>query len=286
MGGLGNQMFCYAAGRAVALRNGVESKLDTRGYPDSDQRIFELQRYQIAATAANDSELKRCDRRSLHKPVNRAIKKLQFWRSYGQTWNFRQRGFAFDPEFLKIGPDAYVEGLFQSEKFFSGYESVIRDELRLKEPLDAANSAMAGQMRSCESVSLHVRRTDYITNPNYAQVLACCDLSYYEKAIQLVLERTVSPAFFIFSDDLDWCRTHLNLNQPHVFVDLNGSEAPWFDLHLMSECKHHVVANSTFSWWGAWLAESEEQMVIAPRRWFSSGKFEDVDIIPERWQRI
>jgi hypothetical protein len=286
LGGLGNQMFCYAAGRAVALRNGVELKLDIRSYPDCDQRIFELHRYQIAATVATETELLAADRRSLHKPVNRALKKLRFWQSYGQTPHFRQRGFAYDPEIHKVGPSAYLEGLFQCEQFFQGADDTLRKEFTPKESLDSANAEMAARILSGNSVSLHVRRTDYVNDPKYRHLVSPCSLEYYQAAIELMQNRLKDFQVFVFSDEPEWCQKNLRIEAPCTIVNLNGTDKPWLDMHLMSKCRHHVLANSTYSWWGAWLANNDDQLVVAPKKWFASDIHDDSHIVPERWIKL
>lgn len=288
MGGLGNQMFCYAAGRAVAERNKVALKLDTRGYPDLDGRTFELWRFDITAVPASPRELARCDRRSHNRKINRALHKLRFWRSYGQSGHFRQRGYAFDEEFMKVGGDAYLEGLFQSEKFFVSAAETLRREFQVQdEHLDTLTRAMAARMKSCESVSLHVRRSDYVNHPRYRHVVAPCSLEYYQKALGIIRERVTDPHVFVFSDEPEWCRANLPLDGRFTVIDANPPEKPWLDLHLMTSCRHHVLANSSFSWWGAWLAESKDQIVVAPAQWLlPDSALDDRDIVPERWIRI
>jgi hypothetical protein len=285
MGGLGNQMFCYAAGRAAALRNGVELKLNISGYPDADGRSYELWRYGIQAGTASHFEIEGFRKHDAKRPWNRLIRNTCFWRTYGQTRHFRQRGYAFDPEFVKIGNHAKIDGLFQSELFFQSAASEIRRELRLKdEHLDEANHNMAERMRSCESVSLHVRRTDYVQHPQYSRIVEPCSMDYYHKALKLIDHQVVKPSVFVFSDEPEWCRANLPLPNTSTIVDLNGPDKPCLDMHLMSSCKHHIVANSSFSWWGAWLAQSECQIVIAPSPWLrpDSG-LDDRDIVPKRW---
>jgi hypothetical protein len=287
LGGLGNQMFCYAAGRATALRNEVELKLDVTGYPDNDGRVFELDRFDIQKQIASDDELANFRKHDATLPWNKIVRKA-LCRSYGQTKNFRQRGFAFDPEFLKIGPHCRLDGLFQSELFFQHTTREIRRDFQLREEhIDQANRLHAGQMRSSESVSLHVRRTDYVQHAHYSKIVEPCSVAYYQQALAIIQQRLQNPHVFVFSDDPDWCRAHLDLPASATVIDHNGPDKPWLDMHLMSSCKHHIIANSTFSWWGAWLAEWDGQIVIAPKQWYRNDSNLDYkDIVPTRWIRI
>jgi hypothetical protein len=287
-GGLGNQMFCYAAGRAVAQHHGVDFKLDVRGYPDQDGRHFELGRMTIRAETAGPDELARFERHHPRHMLNRMARKLRFWRSYGQTLYFQQRGYAFDPEFRKVGAEAYLEGLFQSEKFFESAADTLRGEFVVRgEYLDERNLELAGRMKSCTSVSMHVRRGDYVDSPRYRHVVSPCSVAYYREALEWVRSRVVKPEVFVFSDEPDWCRNHLPLGANTTVVSINGPDQPWLDMHLMASCKHHIVANSSFSWWGAWLGRSEEQIVIAPARWLNpDSPLDGRDIVPDHWIRL
>jgi hypothetical protein len=142
-------------------------------------------------------------------------------------------------------------------------------------------------MEAVESVSLHVRRGDYVSNARANAVHGTCSLAYYRQAIALVRERVIAPRFFIFSDDISWARAHLSFDDaPATFVDWNGPEAPQEDLRLMARCRHHVIANSSLSWWGAWLSTTPGQIVVSPRDWFSTNNDRARDVVPERWIRI
>jgi Glycosyl transferase family 11 len=287
MGGLGNQLFCYAAGYAVSRRRQVPFKLDITHYLENAERSFDLDKFNISAEIATPGDLARCARYSRDKLGNKVLAKLAFWRSYGQTRHFRQRGFAYDEEVLKLGDFAYMQGHFQSEKFFSDVAADIRKEFTLKDPLPPDNQEIARKIQNCESVCLHVRRTDYVNDPRYKDMVAACEIGYYSNAFAR-LRSIVGATFklFVFSDEPDWCRQNLRLDGEMEFVSLNGPDKPWLDLYLMSCCRHHIIANSTFSWWGAWLARPDGQIVIAPQRWLVSKTMDYRDVVPERWIKM
>ena len=145
---------------------------------------------------------------------------------------------------------------------------------------------LMAKIESCHSVSLHVRRGDYASDPVFLAMHGLCPLDYYERAVKHVSERVSDPVFFLFSDDPDWVRANLNVHGTVEVVDQNGPDAGSEDLRLMSRCRHHIVANSTFSWWGAWLNGGAPKIVVAPQRWFADESMNAVDLIPEAWVKL
>jgi hypothetical protein len=144
-------------------------------------------------------------------------------------------------------------------------------------------------MSNCESVSVHVRRGDYVTDPAANRVHGTCGSEYYERAAELLCEQVTSPRFFVFSDDPEAARRELRMPGPAEFIDGNVGQRDWEDLRLMTSCRHHIIANSTFSWWGAWLAHHDEQVVAAPHAWFRPGAKPGHcvrDLIPQSWMLV
>ena len=150
----------------------------------------------------------------------------------------------------------------------------------------AANQAASLAIRACESVSVHIRRGDYLSNPAFYRFHGVCAVEYYEAAVGHLAGAVENPCFFLFSDDLDWARRNLRLDYPVTYVDHNGEDKDYEDLRLMSQCKHHIIANSSFSWWAAWLCANPGKIVIAPRKWFNDPNIDTADIIPASWRRI
>jgi hypothetical protein len=145
---------------------------------------------------------------------------------------------------------------------------------------------MAARIAGCNAVSLHVRRGDYVSNPDSSRVHALCGMDYHQTAVRRIAEVSPQPHLFVFSDDPEWAARNLHLDHPMTIVTGNDTRHDYEDLHLMSLCKHHVVANSSFSWWGAWLNGNADKIVIAPARWFASGKFDTRDLFPSSWTTI
>lgn len=141
-------------------------------------------------------------------------------------------------------------------------------------------------IKSCNAVSLHIRRGDYISNATTNTIHGTCNLDYYKRAVEYIKKNSVSPIFFIFSDDIDWVKDNLHLNEKHYYIDWNNADTNYEDMRLMSLCKHNVIANSSFSWWGAWLNNNPKKIVIAPQKWFNDSKLNTFDVIPEKRIKI
>ncbi|MDO5756250.1 MAG: alpha-1,2-fucosyltransferase [Rhodobacterales bacterium] len=279
-GGLGNQMFQYAAGRALAARHGAELGLDLRVYDDRPQFQYGLGHFSISARILTEPEL----------PPSRTTAKLRYmmWRA-GLTGPrlLSQRSDGFDDRFLRMGNNSCLRGYWQSERFFEDVKPIIAQEFRILTPPSRANIDMADRIRAVNAVSLHIRRGDYVSNPSANAVHGLCDMGYYARALDLIAERTPTAIeVFVFSDDPDWARDNLHTAVPRVIVDLNDSDHQYEDLRLMSLCSHNIIANSSFSWWGAWLNPSTQKTVIAPRQWFRQPSKHNPDICPPEWNRI
>jgi hypothetical protein len=271
MGGLGNQMFQYAAARATSLRTGAELKLDLTWFDDegrhvSPRREYALGPFDLSLDIASPEELERTLRRR----------------------GFRRRprilvdpDLRFEPRVL-TADDVRLIGYWQSERYFVDKSAEIRRDFQLPTP----TSELASAITRAGSVSLHVRRGDYASDPKVESELGVLPAEYYEQAVAHLTETLAEPEFFVFSNDPDWCAANLRIDAPHTFVRHEPGARAHDDLLLMSLCRHHVVANSSFSWWGAWLGETPSTIVIAPRRWFLTSRFDTGDLVPERWLRI
>jgi hypothetical protein len=199
----------------------------------------------------------------------------------------RERAFTFQPKVLGQRPPAYLDGYWQSEKYFGDVADVIRKDFTVKRAPSAANAAWLDRIGATVSVSIHVRRGDYVTNADANKFHGTCGIDYYQRAVQMLSSRLGGrPEFFVFSDDPAWVRANLDLgSHPHHYVTNNDAQTNYEDLRLMSSCRHHIIANSTFSWWGAWLNASPDKVVVAPRRWFRADEMDDRDLVPSGWVR-
>lgn len=272
-GGLGNQLFQYAAGRSLALRTNSRLLLDLSFYDQGRHRAFELKHFSIQAETspcdATGSTFQRC---------------MNLMRSaFSRNAVYRERHFQFDPKFALIQPPIILEGYFQSHRYFSGIEQIIRQELKVPEPEDTESIRLARQMADVQSTVLHIRRGDYVSSAKASRIYAECSLLYYQQAMESIPGK---DPVFVLSDDLNWARTHLPAVKPLVFPDQSTPRSAIADLWLMTQAYHHIIANSSFSWWGAWLANESGGRKIAPRNWFNDAMINDRDLIPETWSRL
>lgn len=260
MGGLGNQMFQYALGRSLSARYETDLLLDTGEYDRTNHRVYALDKFAISAGIATPIQIKKCK-------------------------HVVERGVEFDPAVCTVGPDAYLEGYWQSEKYFKDSGAAIRREFILKEPQGRKYNDALTDIASNASVSLHIRRGDYLSAKNQV-IYTQLPLSYYEQAVACIAKKVGSIKIFVFSDDSAWVRENLSLPFPVVYVS-DDQFADYQDLVLMSACKHHVIANSSFSWWGAWLSgDTPDRITIAPAIWLNGNTYHTEDIVPERWIKI
>ena len=199
---------------------------------------------------------------------------------------YREPHFHFDPSFASLKAPVHLMGYWQSPRYFGEIADVLRRDFTPLTPLDPANAAVAAQIDACDSVSLHVRRGDYVANPTTAKYHGICSIDYYQSAIALMRRKVASPHLFVFSDDPDWVRDNLAFDVPTTFVAANSADHGYRDMQLMTRCKHHILANSSFSWWGAWLNPSSDKIVIAPKNWFAAPGIDTRDLVPEAWIRL
>lgn len=286
MGGLGNQMFQYAAARSISWRHGTSLKLDL-SFLEGDQagntpRKYELGNYCITAEKASRWETITMSGRGRTRLESTIV--LKYQEVAGHTV-FRERSFNFDPQLFAVPDNVYLEGYWQSERYFTDIREIIRKEFTVKTPLIDKNMELANEIKAVNAVSIHIRRGDYVLNEKTREFHGICNLEYYLQAEEMVAQTLVNPHFFVFSDDPKWVADNLKLRHPARYVSHNDSIAHE-DLRLMSLCRHHVIANSSFSWWGAWLSNNPDKLVIAPKRWFNDPLLDTRDLIPSDWQRL
>jgi hypothetical protein len=198
-----------------------------------------------------------------------------------------ERQFHFDEKVLALSKSySYLKGYWQSERYFSGIRDILVKDLTISQPLSGANLEIAKRIQIGNSVSVHVRRGDYVTDPRTAQVHNVCGLDYYQRAMSLMTEKLKTPNFYVFSDDINWAKVNIGLKDNVVYVDNNTIENGHEDLRLMSLCAHNIIANSSLSWWGAWLNNNESKLVVAPKKWFATDDKSEQDIVPLNWLRI
>ena len=284
-GGLGNQMFMYAAGRALSLELGMPLRLDKSGFSNYGLREFELQRiFNCAADIASESDMRDILGWQSSSHIRRLLLRKEM-RSFRRKELVVEPHFNYWPGIKRLSYDCYLVGYWQSEKYFSESASLIRTDLTFRQSLVGENEKVAQQINSVNAVSLHVRRGDYATNPQTTAKHGLCTLDYYFYSIQYVSKRVQQPIFFIFSDDIAWVRDNLNILHPCHYVNCNQGEESYNDMRLMSMCNHHIIANSTFSWWGAWLNPKLDKIVVAPKNWFAD-QTDASDLLPQSWVKL
>ena len=279
-GGLGNQMFQYAYGLYLAERYDTELLLECSHVAGDVLRSLMLDRWQVDVRHAPES-----------------VKRLLPRRRGGLGWKnllggkrplkrVREKPFGFHPRFLDPGSHVFLDGYWQSEQFFPLLREQLQARFQPSGSVSNESTAIARRMAKVPAVSLHVRRGDYVQNQVTFETHGTCSLGYYQTCVEELLSRHEELQLFVFSDDHKWCRQHLRFACPTIHVDHNSTAEAHEDLWLMTHCRHHIVANSSFSWWGAWLRVDESGTVYAPERWFRDGRYNSQSIVPATWHKM
>jgi hypothetical protein len=282
MGGLGNQMFQYAAGRALSLRLNVPLKLDLSWFADMRDctpRAYMLHIFPITATEATPEEIGRV-----------AYRKQNFFekllRKRRRSRHYIAEPFGCRPDFAALAAPAYLDGYWQRESYFADAADTIRRDFTFPPLGGGPAEELAARMRAAaNSVCVHIRRGDYVENPATRRFHGVCSPAYYETALRMIARKCGGDSgLFLFTDDPAWAREHFDAQGfPSTVVDCPGhAEAPWHDMHLMTLCTHHIIANSSFSWWGAWAATGNG-IIAAPKRWFAAAEKQGDNPAPARW---
>lgn len=282
-GGLGNQMFQYAAARSLALRHNTEVLID-RSALCVKKKTLTLRGYELGIFNCKASF-----------PIGRNIDFQKYAKYFPKifnlfsSWNvLLEDGDCFNKSFFSAPDDSYLIGYWQSYKYFENIKKILRSEFVPKIALSLDSLKVKKLIdESSVAIAIHVRRGDYVSLPSAANYHGSLPLDYYCKGIEIMKMKFPNSTYFVFSDDIDWCKSDLALGERAVYVDHNKSTDAWQDLVLMSSCHHHIIANSSFSWWGAWLGNqghtSEYQTVIYPKNWFKGRAVNAEDRFPSSW---
>jgi len=256
-GGLGNQLFIYAAAKRLSVINDVSLKLDTSSAYEKDgyNRSYSLNHFRLNAEYASNEDVYKLDlgnRKNLRYHLNKILP-------------FRYKCFIrenklFDPHLLslKIADKVYLDGYWQDENYFKDIETTIRKDFEIISPHDHINIELAKEMSKTNAICLHARRL------KYEHLLSA---EYYDLAIKHIVKKVPNPHFYCFSDNIEWIKNNLIIDCPVTYVSHNEESKDYEDLWLMTRCKHYIIANSTFSWWGAWLNPDASKIIIAPKNW-------------------
>lgn len=281
-GGLGNQLFQYATALSLSKYHGTKVFVDIKKLNAKDEVIGTYRKYKL--------------KNLVNKPI---VKNISLFDSFKVFISikieekfhlmnkqiFKEKSFFYDENIWKTKGNIKLYGNFQSYKYFENSKTLLFDELAM----DVTSFSKSffekfNDISYDNSIAIHIRRGDYFTNKIAFEVLGVLDVSYYKKAIQLIQEKIVGAKFFIFSDDINWARENIKVNNSEIiFICNNEEENDIADFYLMQHCKHNIIANSTFSWWAAYLNPNPNKIVIAPQKWFNDTSFNTKDLFPPNW---
>jgi hypothetical protein len=288
-------MFQYAVARHLAIKNNTELKMDISFFNnvgDNTYRKYRLDNFNIEENFLSKKELKKIKRNNFHgqslmqRILRKIFIKLENRKPLIEKTYITEPSPAFEKKILEIRTkkNIYLYGNWQSEKYFKNIKDIIIKDFSLKREMTEKTKYFLSKIKKSESVSIHIRRGDYVKNIKTKEYHGICSLDYYKKAIKLTEEKIKNPVFFVFSDDIEWVKNNLKTKNPLTFV--SGNNMPDYEeMVLMSKCDHNIIANSSFSWWGAWLNSNPNKIVIAPKKWYNA-PVETKDLIPNKWITI
>ncbi|MBN8183049.1 alpha-1,2-fucosyltransferase [Roseibium aggregatum] len=275
-GGLGNQMFQYALGRSLSEISGKNLKLDISAYQTYNTHNFLLDklntRYEIVAQKEVEQIFGAKKRISIPFISSNKVKIV------------KEKALSFNPNIMNVKKDAYFIGYWQSEKYFKNVRSKILEEFQPNEKISKKRKEILNEIKSARSpISVHIRRGDYVSNIKANNIHGTCEPEWYKTAANSIKNYFEDVTYFVFSDDPDWVKRNIRFDQKTILVEPDVDGKDYEDLYMMAACDGHIIANSTFSWWGAWLNSKSNKRVIAPSRWFKSQTIKNVDLIPADW---
>lgn len=293
-GGLGNQMFQYALGRNLSLINKTELKFDVSGFDKKlygdgvIQRNLRLTIFNTIINIASERELNDVKNSGI-SGIEKFVYRLQRRKTipyFRKNELFENRWFEFDKNILKANKNVHLTGYWQSFYYFESIRETLLKDFTFKLYPNENLYPFLKDIRKQNSISLHIRRGDYIKSKETFNLHGVCSAEYYQAAIAEITAKVSNPIFYIFSDDIEWVKENFNISFPCIFVEQTPTDHDFFDLYLMSICSHNIIANSSFSWWGAWLNRNRDKIVIAPKQWMSDAAIDTTDLIPENWIRL
>src|SRR6056297_581010 len=261
-GGLGNQMFQFATGRSVALFHNTELKIDKgwfkRNRKNDTYRNYSLNIFSYNHKFAKKNEILKLKTKDIIRRVGSKLLSMENKRYY-----IKEKKDVFEKKIFKL-KDAYLDGYWQSYKYFDRIKDTLKRNFKIEINLDKKNSKILKEIKKSQSIAIHVRRGDYIKNEKFKKVFHASKPEYYYKSIKYIGKKIKNPKYFVFSNDITWCKENLKGNRDIFFVEDNESTE---DLFLMKNCKNHIIANSSFGWWPAYLNSNKNKVVIAPKKW-------------------
>jgi len=281
IGGLGNQMFQYAAGRSLAIANNCQLKLDLSWFNEFQTYKYQLNLFNVKAEIASADEVSQ-----FVGSYPRLARLFRKGIGVGKKSYYMERDFSFDEGFYDRTSPVYLDGYWQSWKYSDPYIEQIKEELMLSSPPTGGNVELAKRIAEVNSVSIHIRRGDYVTNRTANRVHGFVGGEYYKEALRRIRDCIPTPYYLVFSDDLEWARRNLGLVDNVIFVDHNRGTSSYEDMRMMSLCQHHIIANSSFSWWAAYLGYHPGKHVLYPAKWFATSAKDISSLCPPGWIRV
>lgn len=276
-------MFQYATARSLAHKHDTQLKLDLSFFSSEKEnnlnRAYDLDIFSLTPEFATEPEVKQFTRRTNNEFFDRAFRKILGLKKA----HVREPHFHFSESVFNAPNNVYLEGYWQSEKYFSDIDSLIRSDFSFREEMSDQAMEMLQTIENETSICVNVRRGDFVTNHRHGWH----GVEYIKKAEDIIKQKVDDHRFFVFSDEIDWCKENLKFDAPAVFIGHNYAGRKFQDyLRLMAACKHFIIPNSSFAWWAVWFNQSVERIVIAPKVWFNVESLSTEDLIPTEWIRI
>ncbi len=287
VGGLANQMVIYSAAKALAEHLQVELKVDTSKLEKDKKRKYALHHLNTNVEIASPKEIDSICQKSNSWLINKIKKKIRKKCNGNAFGIYKEPSVSFDTNFFSLKDNTYIRGNFINNKYFDSIAKILRHEFQVSTPLNNKTIEIMSSISSTNSVSIHIRRGDYANEPKTNQIHGLTPLSYYKNAIKLINEKIPSPSYYVFSDDIAWAKDNLAEIQEMHFIDHTNADTAYEDLYMMSHCQHNILANSGFSYWGAWLNRNANKLVVSPKQWLTDDKLNSrFKLVPKDWIKL
>lgn len=275
-GGLGNQLFQYAAGLSLSLRHQTQLKTAVQFKNADTLRSLGLSHFNLNLIEATHEDVNQLYSGSAVDSAIQAILPPQFKNVY------KEKHFAYQSGFEKLGSNVYLKGYWQSERYFSTIANQVNEVFTLQPQYYSNVLSLIEEIKQNESVSIHIRKGDYLLHP-YSDYYASLESAYYNNALAALQENLPQLKLYVFTDDPKWVKENLALPIPYTLISGVQTTSMYEDFQAMLTCKYHIIANSSFSWWTAWLSARDGKKVVAPKEWFKNGPSDTADLIPKSW---
>lgn len=289
-GGLGNQLFQYATARSLAVHLQAELALDLAWFdlvskiPDVTPRKFALAPFDIQGTLQHEGAALFTTGNRLQRLIKKIFRAL---RPHSTKIHLvTEEKSTFNPRIFSLQGSLWLKGHWQSPKYFQNIRSLLQQEIGTPRQLNPKNAELISTISSSNAIAIHIRRGDYVTNKQAAKRHGLCGMEYYKAGLKIAAHGLDNPHCYIFSDDTEWVRENFKIAVPMTVVDINGPDDAHQDLWLMAACKRFIIANSSFSWWAAWLSNAKDKLVVSPKKWAVRASHDTQNLIPADWIQI